>query len=65
MTGTTCKFYANLVGSQFETQEWSLETEDGKIIQLLEEERADPFRNTVLRAEAKGEVQEDNPQLIK
>ncbi|MCJ1412305.1 hypothetical protein MMC19_006399 [Ptychographa xylographoides] len=49
----------------FETQEWSLETEDGKIIQLLEEERADPFRNTVLRAEAKGEVQEDNPQLIK
>ncbi|MCJ1475336.1 hypothetical protein MMC13_003998 [Lambiella insularis] len=37
----------------FETQEWSLETEDGEIIQLLEEERADPFKNTTLQAEVK------------
>ncbi|MCJ1238729.1 hypothetical protein MMC14_006720 [Varicellaria rhodocarpa] len=37
----------------FETQEWSLETEDGKVIRLLEEERVDPFKNTTLRAEDK------------
>ncbi|MCJ1315165.1 hypothetical protein MMC15_000481 [Xylographa vitiligo] len=49
----------------FETQEWSLETEDGKIIQLLEEVRKDPFKNTALQAEVKGEVLSDNPRLIK
>ncbi|MCJ1392243.1 hypothetical protein MMC18_005110 [Xylographa bjoerkii] len=49
----------------FETQEWSLETEDGRVIHLLEEERKDPFKNTALQAEVKGEVLHDNPQLIK
>ena len=38
---------------QFETQEWSLEMEDSRRIDLLEETRADPFRNTALQAEAK------------
>lgn len=37
----------------FQTQEWSLETEDGRVIQLLEDDRADPFQNTPLQAEAK------------
>lgn len=32
---------------QFETKEWSLETEDGRKIQLLDEGRVDPFRNTL------------------
>ena len=27
--------------------------EDGRVIQLLEEERMDPFKNTTLQAEAK------------
>ncbi len=40
---------------QFQTKEWSLETEDGRILQLLDEERADPFRNTALQAEKKPE----------
>lgn len=39
---------------QFKTQEWSLELEDGRKIDLLEENRADPFRNTTLQAEANG-----------
>ncbi|MCJ1340220.1 hypothetical protein MMC09_005514 [Bachmanniomyces sp. S44760] len=37
----------------FETEEWSLKTEDGQIVQLLQEERSDPFKNTQLRAEVK------------
>lgn len=41
------------VWEQFETQEWSLELEDGRKIDLLEENRADPFKNTALQAEAK------------
>ena len=44
-----------LTPRKFETQEWSLETEDGRVIQLLEEQRADPFMNTALQAEAKTE----------
>lgn len=39
--------------AKFQTQEWSLETEDGRVIQLLEDDRADPFQNTPLQAEAK------------
>ncbi|KAI4127146.1 MAG: hypothetical protein LQ347_004716 [Umbilicaria vellea] len=35
----------------FDTQEWSLTTEDGQVIQLLDEERPDPFKNTALQAE--------------
>ncbi|KAL9104679.1 MAG: hypothetical protein Q9163_000422 [Psora crenata] len=35
----------------FETREWSLETEDGRIVQLLDEGKADPFKNTALQAE--------------
>ena len=31
---------------QFETTEWSLETEDGRIVQLLDEENADPLQGT-------------------
>ncbi|MCJ1414629.1 hypothetical protein MMC32_000956 [Xylographa parallela] len=57
--------YVRLRTLAFETQEWSLETEDGRVIQLLEEERKDPFKNTALQAEVKGEVLLDNPQLIK
>lgn len=30
---------------QFETKEWSLETEDGRTIQLLDEKSGDPFQN--------------------
>lgn len=37
---------------QFETQEWSLELEDGRKLQLLDEGRADPFKNTALQAES-------------
>ena len=44
---------ANVVCDQFETQEWSLELEDGRKIDLLEENRADPFKNTALQAETK------------
>ncbi|MCJ1355099.1 MAG: hypothetical protein MMC33_005090 [Icmadophila ericetorum] len=40
----------------FETQEWSLELEDGRVIQLLDEDRIDPFRNTALQAEVKMET---------
>ncbi|KAL9004465.1 MAG: hypothetical protein Q9188_002718 [Gyalolechia gomerana] len=36
----------------FETQEWSLELEDGRKLQLLDERRADPFKNTTLQAES-------------
>ncbi|CAF9904712.1 MAG: hypothetical protein HETSPECPRED_004763 [Heterodermia speciosa] len=36
----------------FETQEWSLETEDGRVIHLLDENRTDPFKNTALQAES-------------
>jgi cytochrome c oxidase assembly factor 1 len=31
---------------RFETKEWSLETEDGRTIQLLDETRTDPFKTT-------------------
>ncbi|KAL8712565.1 MAG: hypothetical protein Q9220_003096 [cf. Caloplaca sp. 1 TL-2023] len=34
----------------FETQEWSLEFDDGRKLQLLDEVRADPFKNTTLQA---------------
>ncbi|KAL8909720.1 MAG: hypothetical protein Q9207_000029 [Kuettlingeria erythrocarpa] len=36
----------------FETQEWSLELQDGRVLSLLDEERTDPFKNTTLKAEA-------------
>lgn len=36
---------------QFETKEWSLETEDGRIVQLLDEGRGDPFKGSALQAE--------------
>ncbi|MCJ1275291.1 hypothetical protein MMC21_003092 [Puttea exsequens] len=36
---------------KFETQEWSLEMEDGRKIQLLDEVREDPFKNTMLEGE--------------
>lgn len=36
---------------QFETQEWSLEMEDGTKVYLLDEKRPDPFKNTALEAE--------------
>ncbi|KAL2051592.1 hypothetical protein ABVK25_008006 [Lepraria finkii] len=36
---------------KFETKEWSLETEDGRKIQLMDEGREDPFLNTALEAE--------------
>ena len=32
------------------TKEWSLETEDGRKIQLLDEGRKDPFLNSALQA---------------
>lgn len=38
---------------KFQTQEWSLETEDGRVIQLLDQETADPFQNTLLQGESK------------
>lgn len=41
----------SLTNWQFETQEWSLELEDGRKLQLLDEERADPFKNTALQAQ--------------
>lgn len=34
------------MGMQFETTEWSLETEDGRIVQLLDEGDADPLQGT-------------------
>ena len=34
------------MGMQFETVEWSLETEDGRKIQLLDDGRADPLEGT-------------------
>ena len=43
---------ANMKFAQFETKEWSLETEDGRIVQLLDEGRVDPFQNTTLQAES-------------
>ncbi|KAL8793474.1 MAG: hypothetical protein Q9195_003957 [Heterodermia aff. obscurata] len=36
----------------FETQEWSLETEDGSVIHLLDENRTDPFKSPALQAES-------------
>lgn len=51
--GCRCSNIMNIL--QFQTKEWSLETEDGRILQLLDEERADPFRNTALQAEKKPE----------
>lgn len=36
---------------QFETQEWSLETEDGRRIQLLADEKLDLFKSPVSQAE--------------
>lgn len=35
-----------ILGVQFVTKEWSLETEDGRKIQLLDEGREDPFTGT-------------------
>ncbi|KAL8938869.1 MAG: hypothetical protein Q9211_003005 [Gyalolechia sp. 1 TL-2023] len=35
----------------FETEEWSLELEDGRKLQLLDEGSTDAFRNTTLQAE--------------
>ncbi|KAL8845799.1 MAG: hypothetical protein Q9221_009068 [Calogaya cf. arnoldii] len=35
----------------FETQEWSLEMEDGRKMQLLDEVRDDPFKHTALQAQ--------------
>lgn len=37
---------------QFETQEWSLELEDGRKLQLLDDGREDPFKNTTLQADS-------------
>ena len=31
---------------QFETMEWSLEMEDGTVVQLLEDKNEDPFQGT-------------------
>jgi hypothetical protein len=45
------------VDLQFETQEWSLEMEDGRVLQLLDETRTDPFKDSALRAAAKEEVE--------
>lgn len=39
------------MGLQFETKEWSLTTEDGRLIQLLDEGREDPFRNMTQQTE--------------
>ncbi|KAL8999441.1 MAG: hypothetical protein Q9169_001755 [Polycauliona sp. 2 TL-2023] len=36
----------------FETQEWSLEMEDGRKLQLLDEVRDDPFKHTALQAQS-------------
>lgn len=36
----------------FETQEWSLELEDGRKLHLLDAGREDPFKNTTLQAES-------------
>ena len=33
---------------QFETKEWTLETEDGRVVNLLNEGKEDPFVNTDL-----------------
>lgn len=33
----------NIFELQFKTEEWSLETEDGKVVQLLDESSGDPF----------------------
>ncbi|MCJ1299375.1 hypothetical protein MMC08_002167 [Hypocenomyce scalaris] len=44
------EIHADGIKWQFETQEWSLETEDGQVIRLLDEERLDPFKNTALQA---------------
>ena len=41
-----------------------METEDGKVIQLLEEERSDPFKNSALRAESKGDDVASNDKII-
>ena len=35
-------------GWQFETVEWSLETEDGRKIELLDEGRVDPLEGTAI-----------------
>ncbi|MCJ1465572.1 hypothetical protein MMC07_004191 [Pseudocyphellaria aurata] len=39
--------------TKFRTEVWSLETEDGRVIQLLDGERVDPFLNTPLQAGAR------------
>ncbi|KAL9041233.1 MAG: hypothetical protein Q9180_001420 [Flavoplaca navasiana] len=36
----------------FETHEWSLEMEDGRKLQLLDETRDDPFKHTALQAQS-------------
>ena len=41
---------------QFETQEWSLEMEDGRKLQLLDETRDDPFKHTALQAQSQEDL---------
>ncbi len=36
---------------KFETKEWSLTTEDGRVIQLLDEGREDPFKDMTQQTE--------------
>ena len=38
--------------SKFQTKEWSLQTEDGRIVTLLDEGREDPLRNIGAQAES-------------
>jgi hypothetical protein len=40
---------ADFLPRQFVTEEWSLETEDGRVINLLEDD--DPFKRTMLQAD--------------
>lgn len=40
-----------MLAMQFETKEWSLEMEDGRMLQLLDKGRDDPFVNTVVQVE--------------
>ena len=38
-----------LTSEQFETELWSLTTEDGRVLQLLDEGRGDPFKESALQ----------------
>lgn len=42
------------VRSQFETLEWTLQTEDGRIIDLLQGSGADPFQQTPVAGNTQG-----------